>query len=157
MQKSYILKDIYATHAIAQKVATSIVPNFVITLTGNLGAGKTTFTREVLRALGVNGIIKSPTFTLVEPYQVNQLQILHFDLYRFNDPEEWFDAGFDEYFQDEPICFIEWAEKANALIPKIDWAISIEIIANDMRKLTVTALSNIGEECLKNLTINDEI
>jgi tRNA threonylcarbamoyladenosine biosynthesis protein TsaE len=151
MQKSYVLNDLSSTAKLASAIAASIVPNFVVTLTGNLGAGKTTLTREILKAMGVKGSIKSPTFTLVEPYQVNGTKLFHFDLYRFNDPEEWFDAGFDEYFGWSEICFIEWAEKAQALIPKVDWSILININQDNIRNLTITTQSDIGEKCLKNL------
>ena len=92
------LESLNATENLATKIAQVIVPNFIVSLSGNLGAGKTTLTRAILRAIGITGSIKSPTFTLVEPYQLESYVVYHFDLYRFRDPEEWFDAGFDEYF-----------------------------------------------------------
>ena len=95
MQYKFILNDLETTQRLAKGIAQVIVPNFVVSLSGNLGAGKTTLTREVLRNLGITGSIKSPTFTLVEPYQLPDYTLYHFDLYRFSDPEEWFDAGFD--------------------------------------------------------------
>lgn len=154
MHATFKLDDLAATKKLAAAIATAIVPNFVITLTGNLGAGKTTLTREIIQALGIVGSIKSPTFTLVEPYQVNELNIYHFDLYRFSDPLEWYDAGFDEYFDNKAICFIEWAEKAAGLIPTIDWEIVIELNSEQQRKLNISALTDIGETCLTNLTKN---
>lgn len=130
MQHSFILKDLLATENLAKLIARVIVPEFVVTLNGELGAGKTTLVRSALLALGVTGSVKSPTFTIVEPYQVNNLNIYHFDLYRFNDPEEWFYSGFDEYFGNNSICFIEWAEKAVGLIPVIDWQIKLKVLSS---------------------------
>lgn len=157
MNHQFNLSSLEATAYLAKSVAESIVSNFVITLNGNLGAGKTTLTREVLRAYGITGSIKSPTFTLVEPYTVNGLNIYHFDLYRFSDPEEWFEAGFDEYFVRDHICFIEWAEKAEGLIPRIDWEISIQAISENERILNVNALTDKGDKCLRNLIVNAAI
>jgi tRNA threonylcarbamoyladenosine biosynthesis protein TsaE len=144
------------TQQLAKKIARVIIPNFTISLKGNLGAGKTTLVREILRALGETGAVKSPTFTLVEPYVVNGLNIHHFDLYRFNDPEEWISSGFDEYFGPNNICFIEWAEKAEGLIPSIDWEISLELLPkdDDLRKLTIRSLTPKGIQCLTQLMTN---
>lgn len=153
MLQKFILADLDDTNQIAVQIAKVIVPNFVITLTGNLGVGKTTLVRAILTTLGVSGTIKSPTFTLVEPYQLANFTIYHFDLYRFNDPEEWFSAGFDEYFMDSQISFIEWAEKANDLIPQIDWQITLTF-NQDIRELTIESLSEAGNKCLKKLTTN---
>jgi len=94
-------------------------------LHGDLGAGKTTFVRGVLQGLGYKGKVKSPTYTLVEPYVVSSYNIYHFDLYRFNYIEEWESAGFREYFNDETICFVEWPEKAGELLPEPDFDIKI--------------------------------
>lgn len=141
------------TTLIARKIADSLQSGLVVALSGNLGAGKTTLTRSILQTLGVSGSIKSPTFTLVEPYEIKDFTIYHFDLYRFSDPDEWFDAGFDEYFIDGAVCFIEWAEKAKGLIPYIDWHININL-DNDIRIITIESLTNVGEKCLKKLMIN---
>lgn len=151
-QFSLKLTTLEDTHKLANFVASIIVPNFVISLNGNLGAGKTTFVREVIRAFGVQGNIKSPTFTLVEPYELPGRNIFHFDLYRFSDPEEWFDAGFDEYFTNDFIAFIEWAEKAEGLIPQLDWQINIKLDEKNERIFIIDALTKIGEECLTTLT-----
>lgn len=151
MKYIFKLADLRATGKLAQNIAQIIVPNFIIALNGNLGAGKTTLTREILHALGVSGTIKSPTFTLVEPYQQADYSIYHFDLYRFSDPEEWFDSGFDEYFITPHLCFIEWAENARGLIPAVDWNINISYKDNEERELEITALSENGTVCLKKL------
>lgn len=142
------------TQQLAVDIASTIVPNFVLSLNGTLGAGKTTLVREVLYALGVTGSVKSPTFTLVEPYSLPICDIYHFDLYRFSDPEEWFDLGFDEYFNGKFIAFIEWAEKATGLIPQIDWQIDIEFDETNERILTISSLTVLGEECLTRLISN---
>ena len=156
MQHKFILNDLAATQRLAKGIAQVIVPNFVVSLSGNLGAGKTTLTREVLRNLGITGSIKSPTFTLVEPYQLPDYTLYHFDLYRFSDPEEWFDAGFDEYFSAPQVSFIEWAEKAQGLIPQIDWQITISFKHN-LRELIIDSLTLTGDTCLTKLINRDVI
>ena len=156
MQYKFILNDLETTQRLAKGIAQVIVPNFVVSLSGNLGAGKTTLTREVLRNLGITGSIKSPTFTLVEPYQLPDYTLYHFDLYRFSDPEEWFDAGFDEYFSAPQVSFIEWAEKAQGLIPQIDWQITISFKHN-LRELIIDSLTITGDTCLTKLINSDVI
>jgi tRNA threonylcarbamoyladenosine biosynthesis protein TsaE len=151
------LESLNATENLATRIAQVIVPNFIVSLNGNLGAGKTTLTRAILRAIGITGSIKSPTFTLVEPYQLESYTVYHFDLYRFSDPEEWFEAGFDEYFNDPQISFIEWAEKAEGLIPPIDWQINIKFLNDERRELIINALTDTGDKCLMKLINNVEI
>ncbi|TXI99210.1 MAG: tRNA (adenosine(37)-N6)-threonylcarbamoyltransferase complex ATPase subunit type 1 TsaE [Neisseriales bacterium] len=151
------LESLNATENLATKIAQVIVPNFIVSLSGNLGAGKTTLTRAILRAIGITGSIKSPTFTLVEPYQLESYVVYHFDLYRFSDPEEWFDAGFDEYFNEPQISFIEWPEKAEGLIPPIDWQVTINFLNDERRELIINALTNTGDKCLMKLINNVEI
>lgn len=89
-------------------------------LRGDLGAGKTTFVRHFLRAMGVTGRIKSPTYTLLETYKVSSLYLYHFDFYRFTDTEEWHEAGFRENLGEDAIVFIEWADKAGPGLPTPD-------------------------------------
>lgn len=100
-----------------------------IELHGSLGAGKTTFVRHLLRALGVEGKVKSPTYALMEPYRVGlegrDVDVAHFDFYRFEDPQEWDDAGFREVFADPGLKIVEWPEKAAELLPPCDMAITI--------------------------------
>lgn len=155
MQHSFAIKSLSDTSRLAQKIAKLIFPGMVITLTGNLGSGKTTLTREILLSLGVSGTVKSPTFTLVEPYILKNFQVYHFDLYRFNDPEEWFYAGFDDYFTSQSVSFIEWAEKAQGLIPAMDWDISLTVVSDSERMVIINATTEAGIECLKQLIASD--
>lgn len=149
----YQLKTLTATKKLAQMITKCIVPNFVIALNGDLGAGKTTLVREVLHTLGIKGSIKSPTFTYVEPYIIDGLQIYHFDLYRFTDQLQWYDLGFDEYFSGDFISFIEWASNAGKLIPVIDWEINLAV-KDTMHNCQISAYTKKGQECLMNLMAN---
>ena len=97
----------------------------VIYLLGDLGAGKTTLTRGFLRGFGFHGAVKSPTYTLVEPYEFSLCKIYHFDLYRLTDPAEVQYLGIDDYFQQQNICLLEWAERGRDLIPAPDLSISL--------------------------------
>ena len=110
----------------AALAAQPAVHNAFIELHGPLGAGKTTFVRHLLRALGVQGRIKSPTYAVVEPHQVGGLAISHFDFYRFNDPREWADAGFRDLFATPGLKLAEWPEKAAGMLPLADLRLHIE-------------------------------
>ncbi len=125
----------------------ALQPGLFLTLEGDLGAGKTTLSRGVLRGLGFVGRVKSPTYTLVEPYVISNLYLYHFDLYRFSDPLEWEEAGFREYFNAESICLVEWPEKAHGCLPPADLSIHLAPVA-DGRELLLTALSAAGKACL---------
>ena len=151
MQFQIKLNNLDDTKKFAELLANSIPKNFIITLEGDLGAGKTTLVREVLYCLGVVGSVKSPTYTLVEPYVVGTTQINHFDLYRFNDPEEWFESGFDEYFSANSISFIEWPSKAQECLPHIDWELQISV-DNEIRHVVINPKSDKGRKCLIQLT-----
>lgn len=99
-----------------------------IELHGTLGAGKTTFARHLLRALGVSGPIKSPTYAVMEPYTLPGLDIWHFDFYRFNDPQEFEDAGFRDVFASVGLKIVEWPERAAGLLPPCDLRIEIAML-----------------------------
>src|SRR5687768_5711281 len=114
------LPDEDATLALGAALARVLEPGLVIFLRGDLGAGKTTLVRGVLRGLGYSGRVKSPTYTLVELYAVSRLDLHHFDFYRFHDPKEWIDAGFRETFNGQSVSLIEWPEKAGGLLPAPD-------------------------------------
>ncbi|MDO5057459.1 MAG: tRNA (adenosine(37)-N6)-threonylcarbamoyltransferase complex ATPase subunit type 1 TsaE [Lautropia sp.] len=125
---------------------------FVITLRGDLGAGKTTLTRAVLRALGVSGRIKSPTYPLVESYNLQKFPVYHFDLYRFSSPDQWFDAGFDDIFAGPGLMLVEWPEQARGALPPAD--LDIRLLLTDdteARLLEAQALSARGTQCLTKL------
>ncbi len=139
------------TLALAAALALSpALANATLTLHGDLGAGKTTFVRHLLRALGVTGRIKSPTYAVVEPHRApaapawpDGLSVSHFDFYRFGDPREWEDAGLRELFADAGLKLVEWPEKAQGLMPVPD--LSIELVAQDeSRHVTLKAHSAIG-------------
>lgn len=144
------LADENATSALAQRLAARLKPGIVIYLQGDLGAGKTTLVRGMLNALGYGGRVKSPTYTLVEPYHVAGLEFRHFDLYRLRDEEEWEAAGFRDEFDGHNIFFIEWPENAQGLIPQADMEIVFEIMENG-RKVEISANTEMGRQCLMQL------
>lgn len=113
--------------------------NAFIALNGALGAGKTTWVRLLLRALGVQGRIKSPTFAVLEPYELPGLLISHFDFYRFEDPREWLDAGFREQFEAPGLKLVEWPEKAAGVLPVADLDLFIDTVDAHTRRVTLQA------------------
>ena len=140
------------TAAWAQRLAAQpALANAFITLHGDLGAGKTTLVRHLLRALGVQGRIKSPTYAVVEPHETAQLAIWHFDFYRFDDPREWEDAGFRDIFASPGLKLAEWPEKAAALTPAADIAIHIEAIDETQRQVTLLAGTPVGRAVIQAL------
>jgi len=116
----FTLPDEAATQHLGETLAPLLRPGLVIFLEGDLGAGKTTLSRAMIRALGHRGPVKSPTYSLVEVYVISSLYLYHFDFYRFESPEEFFDAGFDEYFNDSAICLVEWPQRAQGCLPSPD-------------------------------------
>lgn len=149
--KNIAWQDETATLAFAQALAARpVIGDALILLNGDLGAGKTTFVRHLLHALGVQGRIKSPTYAVVEPYTLDAtgLNIWHFDFYRFNDPREWEEAGFRDIFSSKGLKLVEWPEKAGQYLPKADLMIAIEVLSNEFRTVTLTAFSSAGAELL---------
>jgi len=143
------------TLAFAQRLAAQpAIADAFIELRGDLGAGKTTFVRHLLRALGVAGRIKSPTYAVVEPHEGThpatgvRMEVWHFDFYRFNDPREWEDAGLRELFASPGLKLAEWPDKAAGLLPAADLRIGIDLAGESARRVTVVAGTARGRELL---------
>lgn len=136
------------TEAFGRSLARGLLPGLVITLRGDLGAGKTTLVRGVLRGLGWTGPVKSPTYTLVEHYPLSSLYFYHFDFYRLRDPEEWEHAGLAEYFRDDSVCFVEWPERVGDRLPAPDVALTLSHAGDDARRVLARAHSRRGSQCL---------
>jgi tRNA threonylcarbamoyladenosine biosynthesis protein TsaE len=137
------------TLAFGAALAAVLEPGLVVYLRGDLGAGKTTLARGVVRALGFSGRVKSPTFTLVELYKFSRLYLYHFDFYRFEDPGELADSGFREYFGPEAVCLIEWPEKAPGL-PAADVCIELRV-TDGGRTVEARGDTEVGRLCLERL------
>lgn len=148
------LQDETQTNALGTALSSILVPGLVIYLHGDLGAGKTALTRAILHAAGHTGRVKSPTYTLAEPYEVvidqRPVTMTHFDLYRMVDPEEFLEAGFREHFNDNSICIVEWPEKGASVLPEPDIAVTFAV-ANSGRDVELRALSDKGNQCLARL------
>ena len=144
------LADEAATLALGARLAQAIGIGQTVYLHGDLGAGKTTLVRGLLHGLGHAGKVKSPTYTLVEPYVISGLSLYHFDLYRFNDPEEWDAAGFRDYFNPQSVCLVEWPERARELLPDPDLDIELSPQAGG-RVVRLIANTDAGRQTLKAL------
>jgi len=141
------LPDAESTMRAGAGLAAGLRAGMIVTLAGELGAGKTTLVRGMLRGLGWTDSVKSPSFALVEHYQISSLYFYHFDLYRFNDPIEWDVAGFAEYFRPDAICVIEWPERIADRLPRADVA-SVLAYAPTGRTLELRAGTVAGKTCL---------
>jgi tRNA threonylcarbamoyladenosine biosynthesis protein TsaE len=141
--------DEAACAAFAARLARAIdgqaeLGNASIELHGPLGAGKTTFVRHLLHALGVAGRIKSPTYAVVEPYTLPGLEISHFDFYRFDDPREWEDAGFRDIYARPGLKLAEWPDKVAGLLPAPDLRLTLEPAGDGRRDVTIDIASRTG-------------
>ena len=125
MNLEFDLPDEASTADLGAALAELLDGHGTVFLDGELGAGKTTLSRGMLRAMGHTGAVKSPTFTLVEPYVIGIHKIYHFDLYRLEDPEELEYIGFDDFFEGEPLCLIEWPEKGRGYLPECDLIVEL--------------------------------
>ena len=157
MSQRFHLADVAATESVGAALARALRGGMVVTLHGDLGAGKTTLVRGVLRALGWTGSVKSPTYTLVEHYLFSSLYLYHFDFYRFADPSEWETAGLADYFRNDAVCLVEWPERVAGLLPPPDLAITLSYGAQTAagRMLVLAAHSVAGERCVS--AINDTL
>jgi tRNA threonylcarbamoyladenosine biosynthesis protein TsaE len=144
------LADESATLALGLNISALLQPGLTILLEGNLGTGKTTLARGILRGLGYLGKVKSPTYNLVEPYKFSRLYFYHFDFYRFNNPIEWEEAGFREYFNPDSVCLVEWPQNAAGLLPAGDLIFFLNISGGG-REVKIHAATEEGKQCLKEL------
>lgn len=149
---SAFLPDEAATLGLGRAIAPFAEPGLVIYLDGDLGAGKTTLVRGLLRALGDNGPVKSPTYTLVELHAISGLDLYHFDFYRFNQAEEYLDAGLDEYFNDRSVCVVEWPERAAPYLPPPDLHVRLTV-RGEGRDACIEAQSERGRKCLTSFVL----
>ncbi|MDT8991004.1 tRNA (adenosine(37)-N6)-threonylcarbamoyltransferase complex ATPase subunit type 1 TsaE [Curvibacter sp. APW13] len=146
---SLVWRDELATEVAAGALAAqAALRDCFIALHGDLGAGKTTLVRHLLRALGVQGRIKSPTYAVVEPYELPGFNAWHFDFYRFADPREWEDAGFRDIFASHGLKLAEWPEKAASMLPTPDLDIRLQTDAQEQRLVTLTAHNATGHALL---------
>ncbi len=148
------LPDEAATLGLGARLARALVPGLAVWLHGDLGAGKTTLTRGLLRELGFAGRVKSPTYTLVELYGFPRFNLYHFDLYRFADPDEWEDAGFREYFNATSVCLVEWPDKGGALLPAPDVAVRLDFREGgsvEGRSVRIEGYTEAGKACVARL------
>jgi tRNA threonylcarbamoyladenosine biosynthesis protein TsaE len=141
------LADEAATGDLAAVLAGVVEPGLVVWLEGDLGAGKTAFVRALLRALGYGGPVKSPTYALVELYNLSRLCLYHFDLYRLKCADEFLDAGLAEYFDGSAACFIEWPEKGGRHLPPADLRLEFAF-AGAGRRVVAQAVGKRGGKCL---------
>ena len=148
------LHDEAGTAALGAALARALAPGLAVYLHGDLGAGKTALTRALLHAAGHVGTVKSPTYTLSEPYTVQldgqDVNLIHFDLYRMSSPEEFLDAGFREDFNGDNICIVEWPEKADRVLPPADINLFLTVSGHG-RDVELQASTALGNSCLQRL------
>ena len=150
-QLNYFLADENATIAVGTAIADTIKAvlkqGLIVFLNGDLGAGKTTLTRGFVRGMGHVGNVKSPTYTIVEPYELADWRIYHFDLYRLSAPEELEYMGIRDYFEDNCCCFIEWPEKGQGLLAQPDIIINLTYV-DEQRTISLESTTEKGGELI---------
>lgn len=139
--------DLATLERIGARIAAALVPGLTIYLRGDLGAGKTALVGAILRARGHSGAVKSPTYTLVEPYRIGTLAIYHFDLYRLRQAEELEFLGIRDYVENQGVLLIEWPQRGAGVLPPADIDVDIRT-GNDARELNFRALSEAGTVAL---------
>ena len=144
MMRELRLADSEATLRLGEALAAGAAPGTVLFISGDLGAGKTTLVRGLLRGLGYAGRAKSPTYALVEPYAFSRLDLYHFDFFRFKDRSEWLNSGFREHFNPDALCVVEWPEKAGDLLSPPDLQIRLDF-DGEARRARLEALSEAGQ------------
>jgi len=146
--KQLFLADESQQIVLATSIAKHLKTSFIMLLKGDLGVGKTTFARGFIQASGFDGVVKSPTYTLVEPYPISENRMCyHFDLYRLSDPEELEFTGARDYFNESDVCLLEWPEKAEGFLPPADWVCEFSH-QNEGRDLFISALSDKGKKLM---------
>lgn len=151
MSQTLSLADESQTLQLGQRLASALARGGVLYLQGDLGAGKTTLSRGIIQSLGHSGAVKSPTYTLVEPYELSGLRVFHFDLYRLADPEELEFIGIRDYFDPGTVCIIEWPDRGGDLIPAPDLVLTLEKVGKG-RSAMLQACSEAGQTMLGELT-----
>ncbi|WP_299797553.1 tRNA (adenosine(37)-N6)-threonylcarbamoyltransferase complex ATPase subunit type 1 TsaE [uncultured Shewanella sp.] len=135
---------------LGKRLAAIISPPLMLNLSGELGAGKTTLSRGLIQGLGHKGAVKSPTYALVEPYEFDDFDLYHFDLYRLSDPEELEFMGIRDYFTQRSICIVEWPDRGHGLLPDADIFIQINY-AGERREVEILSGSDKGRQLLSKL------
>lgn len=143
------LADAAATGRVGAALAPTLSAGMIVTLQGDLGVGKTTLVRGVLRARGQQGPIKSPSYGLVEHYPFSSIYFYHIDFYRFAHPSEWETAGLSDCFRADAVCLVEWPEHAGSFLPSADLALRLACLSDrEGRMLTARAHSKAGGRCI---------
>ncbi len=149
MVKEIIIKSPKEMIELGEKLGTVAFPNMLITMLGDLGAGKTTMTKGIAKGLGINGVVNSPTFTIMKIYE-GRLKLYHLDVYRIENPLDDFEL--EEYFEDDGVCVIEWANQINELLPHDRLDIEILDLGNDKRKVILKSSSIIYDNIIFEVT-----
>lgn len=147
------MPDAAATARLGAALAAGVEPGRALHLAGDLGTGKTTLVRGLLRALGVTGPVKSPTYTWVEPYTLSRLDLYHFDFYRFKDQTEWLSSGLREYFRPDSACIVEWPERVSGLLPQPDVSVALSH-EGEARRARIEAHSPAGQAWLSSASFS---
>ena len=136
---------------LGENISAHLTEGLLIFLKGDLGAGKTTLARGIIKSLGYVGSVKSPTYSLIEQYEFDMFTLNHFDLYRFTNPNEWSSSGFQEYINNNDVTLIEWPEKSAEFLPKPDLEIEL-LYKNESRIAHINGFTEKGHKCLANLS-----